>query len=84
MYLFHHCLVYVYGRWLTIVDWPIWLEFSLLTVGAAMTVIVLHEYVIRRFGWARLLFNGKTDIDAIRSKRVKQDKRQQKRRLTPA
>ena len=71
MYLFHHCLIYVYGRMLVAVDWPIWVEFSILTIAAAMTVIVLHEYVVRRFGWARLLFNGKTDIDAIRAKRNK-------------
>ncbi|MDN3646144.1 acyltransferase family protein [Pontixanthobacter aestiaquae] len=69
MYLFHHCLVYVYGRWLVPVEWPIWLEFSLLTAASALTVIVVHEYVVRRFGWARLLFNGKTDIDKIRAKR---------------
>lgn len=69
MYLFHHCLVYVYGRWLTAVEWPIWIEFSLLTAAAALTVIVLHEYVVRRFAWARLLFNGKTDIEKIRKKR---------------
>ncbi|WP_424770913.1 acyltransferase family protein [Pontixanthobacter sp.] len=70
MYLFHHCLVYVYGRWLVAVEWPIWLEFSVLTIGAAATVIVLHEFVVRRFYLARLLLNGKTDIQAIRRKRV--------------
>ena len=71
MYLFHHCLVYVYGRWLVPFDWPIWLEFLLLTGASALTVIIVHEYVVRRFGWARLLFNGKTDIEAIRSKRAR-------------
>lgn len=71
MYLFHHCLVYGYGRLLVPLEWPIWLEFSLLTAASALTVILVHEYVVRRFGWARLLFNGKTDIDKIRAKRAR-------------
>lgn len=69
MYLFHHCLVYIYGRMLVPFDWPIAVEFSILTIAAAGTVIVLHEYVVRRYGWARLLFNGKTDIESIRKRR---------------
>ena len=69
MYLFHHCLVYVFGRAFVPLDWPIALEFLAVTVLAAGTVIVLHEYVIRRSPVARLLFNGKTDIDAIQKQR---------------
>lgn len=84
MYLFHHCLVYVYGRWLVAVEWPIWLEFSVLTIGAAATVIVLHEFVVRRFHLARLLFNGKTDIDAIRRKRLAKAQRSNPAPLQPA
>ena len=70
MYLLHHCLIYAYGRWLVAVDWPIALEFTILTVVTAATVIVIHEFVVRRFAIARLLFNGKTDIGAIRKERA--------------
>lgn len=70
MYLFHHCLIYIYGRMLVGVEWNIALEFTVLTVAAAGTVIFIHEYIVRRIGWARLLFNGKTDIKAIRAKRA--------------
>ncbi len=66
MYLFHHCLIYIYGQWLTKVDWPVWLEFTLLTVAAATTVIVIHELLVRRLALLRLLFNGKTDIEKVR------------------
>ncbi len=72
MYLFHHCLVYIYGRWMVPLDWPIALEFALLTAAAAGTVILIHEFAVRRIGWVRLLFNGKTDIEAIRARRAKQ------------
>ncbi len=66
MYLFHHCLVYIYGRGFTHVEWPIALEWALLTVAAAATVILFHETMVRRFALLRLLFNGKTDVAAIR------------------
>ncbi|MEO0464123.1 MAG: acyltransferase family protein [Pseudomonadota bacterium] len=66
MYLFHHCLVYIYGRWLVGVEWPIALEFTVLTLLAAITVIAIHELLVRRIAIVRLLFNGKTDIEAIR------------------
>ncbi len=67
MYLFHHCLVYIFGRTFVGVDWPVWLEFLAVTAASAITVIMVHEYVIRRFAVARLLFNGKTDIRQIRA-----------------
>ncbi|WP_390586566.1 acyltransferase family protein [Erythrobacter sp. MTPC3] len=66
MYLFHHCFVYIYGQAFTAADWPIWIEFGLVTIGAAVTVIAIHELLIRRFGLLRLLFNGKTDVEAVR------------------
>lgn len=66
MYLFHHCFVYVYGRMMVGVDWPIAPEFTVVTVLAAGTVIAIHELLVRRFAIVRLLFNGKTDIAAIR------------------
>lgn len=66
MYLFHHCLVYIYGTWLVAVDWPIALEFTVLTIASAGTVIAAHEFLVRRYAIIRLLFNGKTDIEAIR------------------
>lgn len=65
MYLFHHCLVYVYGRMLVGVDWSIALEFTVLTLIAAGTVIAIHEGLVRRFAIVRLLFNGKTDIEGV-------------------
>lgn len=67
MYLFHHCLVYICGRWLVAVDWPILLEFTIVVLAAAGTVIVLHEALVRRSYIFRLLFNGKTDVEAIRA-----------------
>lgn len=84
MYLFHHCLVYIYGRWLTQVEWHIAVEFTVLTVAAAGTVILLHEYAVRRFGIIRLLFNGKTDIDAIRKKRERKQEERRLAKLEPA
>lgn len=84
MYLFHHCLVYIYGRWLTGVEWPIVVEFTVLTVAAAGTVILIHEYLVRRIGWVRLLFNGKTDIEAIRTKRLRKAEEQRVAGLEPA
>ncbi|MDJ0644318.1 MAG: acyltransferase family protein [Erythrobacter sp.] len=68
MYLFHHCLVYIYGQMLVSVDWPIGLEFILLTLVSAGTVIAIHELLVRRFALVRLFFNGKTDVDTIRRK----------------
>lgn len=68
MYLFHHCFVYIYGQMLVAVDWPIAIEFTVLTVASAGTVILIHELLVRRFSLVRLLFNGKTDVDAIRRK----------------
>lgn len=67
MYLLHHCFVYIYGRMLVPLNWPIAVEFALLTVAAAGTVIVLHEVVVRRVPLFRLLFNGKTDVAKVRS-----------------
>ncbi|MBV7259177.1 acyltransferase family protein [Erythrobacter crassostreae] len=66
MYLFHHCFVYIYGQMLTGVDWHIAIEFTVLTVAAAGTVIAIHEGLVRRFAIVRLLFNGKTDIEAVK------------------
>ncbi|MEO0591327.1 MAG: hypothetical protein AAFZ11_12330, partial [Pseudomonadota bacterium] len=66
MYLFHHCLVYICGRKLVGVEWPIALEFTVLTLLAAGTVIAIHEGLVRRYGLVRLLFNGKTDIEDVR------------------
>ncbi|MEP3420579.1 MAG: acyltransferase family protein [Erythrobacter sp.] len=66
MYLFHHCFVYIYGRMLVDVDWPIVIEFAILTIVSAATVIAIHEGVVRRFGLIRLLFNGKTDVAQVR------------------
>ncbi len=62
MYLFHHCLIYIYGRWLADISWPIGVEFVVLTAMAAGTVMIFHEYFIRRILFFRLLFNGKTDV----------------------
>ncbi len=67
MYLFHHCFIYIFGRLLTGVDWPIGIEFAVLTVTSAVTVIVIHERIVRRVAIIRLLFNGKTDVDQLRS-----------------
>ncbi len=66
MYLFHHCFVYIYGQVLVAVSWPIWLEFSLLTVAAAGTVVLIHELLVRRISLLRLLFNGKTDVEQVK------------------
>ena len=66
MYLFHHCFVYIYGQMFVPLDWPIWLEFSLLTLAAAGTVVAIHELIVRRFALFRLLFNGKTDIEQVK------------------
>ena len=66
MYLFHHCFVYIYGRMLTGVDWPIGIEFAVLTIVSAATVIAIHEGLVRRFATIRLLFNGKTDVAQVR------------------
>lgn len=68
MYLFHHCLVYIYGQMLVSVNWPIWLEFTILTLVSAGTVIAIHEVLVRRYAVIRLLFNGKTDVEIIRRK----------------
>lgn len=70
MYLLHHCLVYVYGRWLVGLDWHPALEFALLTAMAASTVLLFHQYGIRRYGPLRLLFNGKTDVAERRRARA--------------
>ncbi len=67
MYLFHHCFVYIYGRMLTGTDWPIALEFAVLTLASAGTVIVIHELLVRRFALLRLLFNGKTDVEQVKT-----------------
>ena len=66
MYLFHHGFVYIYGRVLTAVDWPIALEFTLLAVAAVATVIAIHEGLVRRYALLRLMFNGKTDVDEVK------------------
>ncbi len=66
MYLFHHCFIYVFGQMFVNVDWPIALEFVLVTLLSAGTVIAIHELIIRRFALARLLANGKTDVDAVK------------------
>ena len=66
MYLFHHCFVYIFGRALTHVAWPSSVEFAVLTVLAAATVIAIHELLVRRYAIIRLLFNGKTDIEEVR------------------
>ncbi len=66
MYLIHHCLIYVFGQLLTLVDWPIGIEFGLLTIVAAGTVLAIHEVLVRRYAIFRLLFNGKTDLAAVR------------------
>lgn len=62
MYLFHHMLVYAFGRMFVQYDWPIGLEWALVTAMAAITVIAFHELVVRRVYIVRLLFNGKTDV----------------------
>lgn len=66
MYLFHHCFVYIYGQMLVQVDWPIWAEFTVLTLAAAGTVVAIHELLVRRFAIWRLLANGKTDVEQVR------------------
>lgn len=66
MYLFHHCFVYIYGNMLEGVAWPHWVEFTILTIAAAGTVILIHELLVRRLSLVRLLFNGKTDVEQIR------------------
>ncbi|WP_252260089.1 acyltransferase family protein [Erythrobacter aurantius] len=66
MYLFHHCFVYIYGQMLVQVDWPIWVEFTVLTLAAAGTVVAIHELLVRRFAIWRLLANGKTDVEQVR------------------
>lgn len=66
MYLFHHCFIYIYGAMLVGTDWPIAVEFVVLTLLSAGTVIAIHELLIRRIGLLRLLFNGKTDVEQVR------------------
>lgn len=66
MYLFHHALVYIYGRMLVDVDWPIWAEFTVLVLAAAGTVVAIHELLVRRVALVRLLANGKTDVAEVR------------------
>ena len=66
MYLFHHCFVYIFGQAMTHVAWPVWVEFAVLTVLAAASVIAIHELLVRRYAIIRLLFNGKTDIEEVR------------------
>ena len=66
MYLFHHCFVYIYGQMLVGVDWPHWAEFTLLTLAAASTVVLIHEVLVRRSAIVRLLFNGKIDVEQVR------------------
>ena len=66
MYLFHHCFIYIYGQMFVGVDWPIALEFTLLTLLSAGTVIAIHELLVRRFALVRLLANGKTDVEQVR------------------
>lgn len=58
--------MYVYGRAMVGWDLPITLEFAVLTLASALTVIAIHEGLVRRFAIVRLLFNGKTDIGAVR------------------
>ena len=66
MYLVHHCLIYVYGTLFVRVDWHPVAEFACVTLLAAATVLLFHEFGIRRFALLRLLFNGKTDLDNVR------------------
>lgn len=66
MYLFHHCFVYIYGQVLVHFSLPHWVEFTLLTLAAAGTVVLIHETLVRRFALARLLFNGKTDVEQVK------------------
>lgn len=66
MYLFHHCFVYIFGQVMTGLDWPIAVEFAIVTIAAAGTVIAIHEMLVRRVALFRLFFNGKTDIAQIR------------------
>ncbi|QFT76949.1 acyltransferase family protein [Erythrobacter sp. THAF29] len=66
MYLFHHCFVYVFGQAFVGVEWPIAVEFVLVTLLAAGTVIAIHELLVRRYAILRLLFNGKTDVKQVR------------------
>lgn len=84
MYLFHHCLVYIYGTLLVAVDWPIGVEFAMVTIAAAGTVILVHEFLVRRFAIIRLLFHGKTDIEAIRRARLARAKQRYLARTAPA
>lgn len=64
MYLIHHALVYVFGVIFVGVDWHPVLEFVLVTILAATTVLLFHQFGIRRVALLRLLFNGKTDLGA--------------------
>ncbi|MEL7188887.1 MAG: acyltransferase family protein [Pseudomonadota bacterium] len=66
MYLFHHCFVYIYGRMFVGLDWPIAIEFAIVTFAAAVTVILIHELLVRRVPILRLLFNGKTDVEQVK------------------
>lgn len=44
----------------------IWVEFTVLTLAAAGTVVAIHELLVRRFAIWRLLANGKTDVEQVR------------------
>lgn len=68
MYLFHHCFVYIYGQMFVGVDWPIALEFVIVTIASAATVILIHELLVRRIPALRFLFNGKTDVREVKKK----------------
>lgn len=62
MYLIHHALVYVFGMLFVDVDWHPVAEFVLVTILSAATVLLFHEFGIRRVPLLRWLFNGKTDL----------------------
>lgn len=62
MYLVHHSLVYVYGTLFVGIDWHPVAEFALVALLAAATVLLFHQYGIRRVPLLRFLFNGKTDL----------------------
>ena len=65
MYLFHHCFVYIFGQLFVGFDWPIALEFAIVTLASAGTVIAIHELLVRRSKLLRLLANGKTDVEQV-------------------
>lgn len=59
IYLFHHLLVIVYSTLLYQLNIPLWFMFILLMIVTFISTLLIHHYMIRKFGILKYLFNGK-------------------------